>query len=132
MPRTAPPLGVAEHIKALELHGYTLLPGLLDPEQVGELREAVNTIELRHSTYTDKQWYAHGVQWSESPAIWRLIQHPAATAFLGENWCALESATHAPIPAIRVCRFTRIATLTAQASWGRSARHQYSSVSCTT
>ena len=83
MPGTAPPLGAAERVKELELQGYTLLPGLLDPEQVGELREAVNTIELRHSTYTDKQWYAHGVQWSGSPAVWRLIRHPATTAFLG-------------------------------------------------
>ena len=84
MAGSAPPLGAAERVKELELQGYTLLPGLLDPEQVGELREAVNTIELRHSTYTDKQWYAHGVQWSGSPAVWRLIQHPATTAFLGE------------------------------------------------
>ena len=33
----APSLGVAERIKELEIQGYTLLPGLLDPEQVERL-----------------------------------------------------------------------------------------------
>ena len=37
MPGSALPLGVAERVKELELQGYTLLPGLLDPEQVERL-----------------------------------------------------------------------------------------------
>jgi len=41
-----------------------MLPGLLDLEQLDELRAAMDTIELRRSTYTDKQWYARGIQWS--------------------------------------------------------------------
>jgi Phytanoyl-CoA dioxygenase (PhyH) len=81
---SAPPLGVVERIKELELQGYTLLPGLIDPEQVDELRAAMDTIELRCSAYTDKQWYSHGIQWSGSRAVWRLIQHPTATAFLAD------------------------------------------------
>jgi hypothetical protein len=81
---SVPSLGVAERVKELELQGFTLLPGLLGPEQVGELRDAVSAIELRRSTYTDKQWYAHGIQWSGNPAVWRLIQHPATVMFLGD------------------------------------------------
>ncbi len=81
---SAPSLGVAERIKELELQGYTLLPGLLDPGQVGELRAAMDTIELRRSTYTDRQWYAHGIQWWGNQAVWRLIQHPATAAFLAD------------------------------------------------
>jgi hypothetical protein len=44
----------------------------------------MDTIELRRSTYTDKQWYAHGIQWSGNSAVWRLIQHPATAAFLAD------------------------------------------------
>ncbi|NLU77769.1 phytanoyl-CoA dioxygenase family protein [Micromonospora sp. HNM0581] len=71
-------------VKELELQGYTVLPGLLDSDHLTELRDAVEDIELKQSSYTDKQWYAHGVQWSELSAVWQLIRHPAATAFLAD------------------------------------------------
>jgi hypothetical protein len=71
-------------IKELELQGYTVLPDLLDPGQLNELRDAVDHVELKQSSYTDKQWYAHGIQWSGLPAIWALIRHPVATAFLAD------------------------------------------------
>ena len=86
MTRTAPTglLSVPERVKELELHGYTVLPDLLRSEQIDELHKAMGTVELRHSSHTDKQWYAHGIQWPGSAAVWRLIQHPATTAFLNE------------------------------------------------
>jgi len=77
-------LGLPEHVKELELQGFTVLPDLLDAKQLDELRGAVRAIELRQSSYTDKQWYAHDIQWSGIAAVWRLIQNPYATTFLGE------------------------------------------------
>jgi hypothetical protein len=77
-------LGVPERIKELELRGYTVLPGLLNAEQLDQLRTAVETIDLRRSSYTDKQSYAHGIQWSGSAAIWNLIRHPAIATFLDD------------------------------------------------
>lgn len=55
----APSLGVAERIKELELQGYTLLPGLLDPEQAERLPVDVRSYpvpaEPRTERYDDRE-----------------------------------------------------------------------------
>jgi Phytanoyl-CoA dioxygenase (PhyH) len=75
---------LSDRVKEIELRGYTLLRRLLDPEEVRDLRAALEAIELKSSSYSDKQWYAHGIQWSGISAVWRLIQNQAATAFLSD------------------------------------------------
>lgn len=74
--------GTGPWIKSLEVEGFTIVPGVLPPARVGQLRAELEALPLRCSSYTDKQWFAHNVQWAKCPAAWTLIKHPVMMTFL--------------------------------------------------
>jgi ectoine hydroxylase-related dioxygenase (phytanoyl-CoA dioxygenase family) len=69
-------------IKSIELEGYAILPGILDAELIDGLRISMDRLPLRCSSYTDKQWYLHDVQWISDPAIARAITNSRVLDFL--------------------------------------------------
>jgi ectoine hydroxylase-related dioxygenase (phytanoyl-CoA dioxygenase family) len=75
-------LSTGKTIKALEVEGYSVLTALLDRELAVRLRTELEALPLRCSSYTDKQWFAHNLQWARCPSVWDLIRNPAALAFL--------------------------------------------------
>lgn len=70
-------------IKSLEIEGLTIVPSVLPPARVKQLRAELEDLPLHRSSYTDKQWFTHNVQWAECPAAWALINHPVTMTFLG-------------------------------------------------
>lgn len=69
-------------IKSLEIEGFTILPGALAPVDSERLRAELEALPLRRSSYTDKQWFVHNIQWAECPAVWALIKNPVTMTFL--------------------------------------------------
>lgn len=61
-----------------------MLREVISEGPIAELRAAMEEIELRCSSYTDRQWYAHGIEWSKKAPVWRLIEHAATTSFLSD------------------------------------------------
>jgi ectoine hydroxylase-related dioxygenase (phytanoyl-CoA dioxygenase family) len=74
--------GAEQQTKSLEIEGFTILPRAIASVRVQRLRAELEELPLRHSSYTDKQWFAHNVQWAECPAVWALIKNPVLMAFL--------------------------------------------------
>src|SRR2546423_8188589 len=83
-PETIVPAGVGQRIRSLEIDGFTILPRLLGTAQVEWLRTELEALPLDRSRYTDKQWFAHHVQWAECPSAWALVANPAALEFLAD------------------------------------------------
>jgi hypothetical protein len=73
---------LGDRIKSLELEGYTVLPGMLTAARTSELRTELEALRLQCSSYTDRQWFAHNVQWEECPTTWKLMSQPNAMTFL--------------------------------------------------
>ncbi len=69
-------------VRQLELGGYTILPTLLDESQLRALRTAMESLPLRHSSYTDTQWFSHNVEWAASSPALAAIALPATLSFL--------------------------------------------------
>lgn len=84
---TATPLdstevSVGQRVQALELAGYAVVPGVLAPELRDSLRAELEPLPLAHTSYSDKQWYVHDVQWRGGPCVLDLLAHPAMLGFL--------------------------------------------------
>ncbi|MDF5756213.1 phytanoyl-CoA dioxygenase family protein [Spongiactinospora sp. TRM90649] len=75
-------LRTGERVRNLEIEGYVVLPGLLAEDEVRALGEAAGRIGLRRSGYTDRQWFAHDIQWDADPLITRTLGAGPAMDFL--------------------------------------------------
>ncbi|WP_437759679.1 phytanoyl-CoA dioxygenase family protein [Sorangium sp. So ce1389] len=75
-----PPLG--EQIRALEVEGFAVLPGLLDPAALAAARAGFARLEPMRTRFSDRQWFVPSVQWSGCAEVVALIAHPPALAFL--------------------------------------------------
>lgn len=71
-----------EQIRKLEVDGFVVLPGILDESFVRGLRDLIAELPLSHSSYTDKQWFRHNIQLTDSAYLHELIAHPGILGFL--------------------------------------------------
>jgi hypothetical protein len=69
-------------IRGLEIDGWTLLPRVLNPEQIERIRGEAEALPLQASSYTEKQWYRHDLQFDAAPTILAAIEAPASLSFL--------------------------------------------------
>lgn len=76
-------LDAGEQIRTLEVEGYVVIPRLLDAVLLRRLNDAARDIRLQRSNYTDKQWFAHDVQWEAQPAVLEMIANSRTLDFLG-------------------------------------------------
>ena len=74
-------LTLGEKIQAIEVDGYVVLPGVLDPEQVAELKNETAKLETRAVDYSVHQQYRSHIE-LEGGALTELIAHPPAVSFL--------------------------------------------------
>ena len=64
-----------EQLRALEVDGYLVLPSWLPTSEVKLLREETDDLALQHTSYSDRQWFVHDLQWSAAPPLLRLIAY---------------------------------------------------------
>ena len=74
-------LTLGERIKHLEVEGYVVIPDLLSPELVDQLRSELTRIETQSPDYTDKKHVNNDMQWAGG-AITELIAHEPTLEFL--------------------------------------------------
>ena len=72
-----------EQIQQLEMEGYLVLPGLLEPEHLGRLKEATSKLSTIPVDYSPHQQVAGDIQFA-SPEITQLIAHTPTTSFLND------------------------------------------------
>lgn len=75
-------LTVGQRIQQLELQGYVVMPDMLTPQQIDELRVEMRKLPTRAVSYSDAQQYVHDIQWLDCPHVWELAVLPAMLAFL--------------------------------------------------
>ena len=76
-------LSKGEQIRHLEVEGYVVLPGLLSPDLVAQLRNQLASISTTGADYTDKKQVHNDIQFAGG-AITELIAHPPTIEFLTE------------------------------------------------
>jgi len=76
-------LSLGEQIRRIEVEGYVLLPDLLSPEQLAELKAETARLPTKAVDYSVYQRTCPNVQFAGG-AITRLIAHPPTIAFLQE------------------------------------------------
>lgn len=76
-------LTIGERIRQIEVEGYLVLPGLLDPGEVAALKAETAQLETRAVDYSVHQRVRPGVQFAGG-AISALIGHPPLIGFLRE------------------------------------------------
>ena len=72
-----------EQIQQLEMEGYLVLPGLLEPEHLGRLKKATSKLPTVAVDYSPHQQVAGDIQFA-SPVLTQLIAHTPTTSFLTE------------------------------------------------
>jgi len=76
-------LTLGDRIRQIELEGYVVLPDLLNPSEIRQLKEEAEKLETRAVDYSPHQRGASGIQF-RGGAITNLIAHPPVIAFLRE------------------------------------------------
>lgn len=76
-------LTLGERIRQIELDGYVVLPDLLAPGHVAELKAATAKLETRAVDYSVHQQVCPNLQFTGGP-ITELIAHPPTLVFLNE------------------------------------------------
>lgn len=74
-------LTLGQRICHLEVEGYVVIPNLLTPDQVVQLRLELARIETQGADYTDKKQVYNDIQWAGG-AITQLIAHAPMIEFL--------------------------------------------------
>lgn len=75
-------LTTEQRIRSLELEGYVVIPDLLSPDQLQQIRAELGRLPTKAVDYSDHQrGYSH-VQWTDSPTAIRAIALPAMIEFL--------------------------------------------------
>lgn len=75
-------LDTAEHLRRLEVEGYTVLPDLVDPATIARLREELADLPMGSAPYAENQRFAlRPPQW-HSPTFLSLVGHPPVVQFL--------------------------------------------------
>lgn len=77
-------LSRAEQIRAIELEGYAVLPGILSAEAVAALRAELARLPTRAVDYSPHQRGCRDVQWTDSPRAIATIAHPPVVDLLRE------------------------------------------------
>ena len=72
-----------DRIRHLEVEGYVLLPGLLDPDLIARLQAQLDDIPTHGADYTELKQVHNDIQWAGG-TITELIAHPATIGFLTE------------------------------------------------
>ena len=72
-----------DRIRHLEVEGYVLLPGLLDPDVVAQLQAQLDAIPTHGADYTELKQVHNDIQWAGG-TITELIAHPPTIGFLTE------------------------------------------------
>ena len=72
----------AQRIKHLEIEGYVVMPDLLSPEQVQQMKEELYRLPTIGTDYSENQRGHKDVQWTDSPTCIDTIAHPKVVAFL--------------------------------------------------
>lgn len=75
-------LSVPEQIRHLELEGYLVIPDLLSPTQITEIRQELRQLPTEPVDYSPHQRGASDVQWTDSPQAIDVIALPAMIDFL--------------------------------------------------
>jgi Phytanoyl-CoA dioxygenase (PhyH) len=82
-------LSTPERVMCLELLGYVVLPGAANGRCLDSVARELDALPLAEASYSCHQRYAHGVQWSLSREVQRMIDLPAvvefATALFGDE-----------------------------------------------
>jgi ectoine hydroxylase-related dioxygenase (phytanoyl-CoA dioxygenase family) len=76
-------LSLGEQIRRIEVEGYVVLPDLLSPQQVAELKAETAQLPTKGVDYSERQRGCSSIQF-RGGAITRLIAHPPTIAFLQE------------------------------------------------
>ena len=74
-------LSPGDQIRHLEIEGYVILPGLLEPDHVARLNAQLRDIETQGADYTDLKQVHNDIQWAGGD-ITELIAHPPTIDFL--------------------------------------------------
>ena len=80
------PLG--EKMRQLEVEGYVVLPGVLDPDHMDRIKEEMADAPMGTKDYSDCQTYHREPQWY-SPALAEVLANPPVVEFL-EALCGEE------------------------------------------
>jgi hypothetical protein len=75
-------LSTRQRIKHLELEGYVLIPDLLTPQEVAQVKAELDELPTKATDYSENQRGHSDVQWSDSPQAIDLIALPALVDFL--------------------------------------------------
>ena len=75
-------LTTAQQIKHLEIEGYVVLPNLISPADLVQIRAELDRLPTVGTDYSENQRGYRDVQWSDSPACINLIALPAMLEFL--------------------------------------------------
>src|SRR5436190_621392 len=75
-------LSDAERIGHLELEGYVVIPDLMSPELIDQVRAELALLPTKGTDYSEAQRGHSDVQWSNSPACISLIALPPMLQFL--------------------------------------------------
>ena len=76
-------LTLGQRIRQIEVDGYVVLPGLLDPRHTARLKEQTASLPTQHVDYSVYQRYVTDVQ-RQGGALTELIAHPPTIDFLRE------------------------------------------------
>ena len=74
----------AEQIQSIELEGFVVLPDLLEPETVEQIRRELSHLPTRAMDYSQHQRGYSNVQWTDSHSVIDLIAHRFTVGFLGD------------------------------------------------
>lgn len=75
-------MSFAEKVKHLEVEGYLMMPDLLTPEQIGQIKEELSRLTLRKAPYSDSHQLGDNIQWTDSPHTIDVIANPPIIQFL--------------------------------------------------
>ncbi|MCH2213105.1 MAG: phytanoyl-CoA dioxygenase family protein [Fuerstiella sp.] len=75
-------LAISDQIRHLELEGYLVIPDLIPPNQMSEIRDELDRLPTISVDYSENQRGCNDVQWTDSPACIDLIALPAMVKFL--------------------------------------------------
>lgn len=75
-------LSTAQRIKHLEIEGYVLIPDVLSPEQVQNVKAELDRLPTKAVDYSENQRYHTDVHWTDSPRTIDVIAQPEMIEFL--------------------------------------------------